>query len=74
MALKCRAVAPAAAFLWIVMATTRPALTAPGGASFRVESASLDLGTVVAGETVEATFVFHNDGSEDVHIIRARPS
>lgn len=42
--------------------------------SFAVEQPSLELGKVVAGETVTATFVFHNDGPEDVHIIRAKPS
>lgn len=43
-------------------------------ASFTVEQSSLELGKVVAGQTVTATFVFHNDGPEDVHIIRAKPS
>ena len=43
-------------------------------ASFWVEKTHLDLGTVVAGETANATFVFHNDGADDVHIIRATPS
>lgn len=43
-------------------------------ASFGVEQSSLELGKVVAGETVTATFVFRNDGPEDVHIIRAKPS
>ena len=42
--------------------------------SFRVESRELDLGTIVAGTVAEAVFVFHNDGPEDVHIIRAKPS
>jgi hypothetical protein len=74
MALNRRAVAPAAALLWIVTAMPCAAVATDGEGSFRVENASLDLGSVVAGETVEATFVFRNDGSEDVHIIRARPS
>ena len=39
-----------------------------------VEEPQLDLGTVVAGESVTATFIFHNDGPEDVNIIRAKPS
>ena len=39
-----------------------------------VEQPSLELGNVVAGETVTATFVFHNNGPDDVHIIRAKPS
>jgi hypothetical protein len=42
--------------------------------SFRVERADLDLGTVVAGTTATATFVFHNDGPADVRIVRAKPS
>jgi hypothetical protein len=42
--------------------------------SFWVESADLDLETVLAGSVVTATFIFHNDGPEDVHIIRAKPS
>ena len=42
--------------------------------SFRVEEAKLDLGTIVAGGVATATFVFHNDGPDDVHIIRAKPS
>jgi len=74
MALNCRAVAPAAALLWILTVTAHATVVADGEVSFRVENPSLDLGKVTAGETVEATFVFHNDGSEDVHIIRARPS
>lgn len=43
-------------------------------ASFRVEKADLDLGTVVAGEDAVATYTFHNDTDEDVKIIRAKPS
>ncbi|MEJ2189376.1 MAG: hypothetical protein P8Y93_08135 [Acidobacteriota bacterium] len=43
-------------------------------ASFGVEQSSLELGKVVAGETVTATFVFYNNGPADVHIIRAKPS
>jgi len=42
--------------------------------AFRVEEAELDLGTVIAGKDATATFIFHNDGHEDVHIIRAKPS
>jgi len=41
---------------------------------FRVEQTELDVGTVIAGSVATATFVFHNDGPEDVHIIRAKPS
>jgi len=42
--------------------------------SFHVEEPNVELGKVIAGETLVATFVFHNDGPEDVHIIRAKPS
>ena len=42
--------------------------------SFRVEERELDLGTIVAGTIATATFVFYNDGPDDVHIIRAKPS
>jgi hypothetical protein len=69
-----RAVAMAVALLTISVFTAH-ALEANGSRlSFRVEEAELDLGTVVAGKIVTATFIFHNDGAEDVHIIRAKPS
>jgi len=42
--------------------------------SFAVEEAELELGTIVAGTLATATFVFHNPGPTDVHIIRAKPS
>jgi hypothetical protein len=45
-----------------------------GNTGFRVENENLDLGRVVAGSTVTATFVFHNDTARDVRIIRAAPS
>jgi hypothetical protein len=69
-----RAVAPAAALVCALMAVTHAAAAEDGGPSFRVEEAELDLGTVVAGQSVTATFIFHNDGPEDVNIIRAKPS
>jgi hypothetical protein len=74
MALIRRAVVSASALILVVSTPLQPVAAADGNTSLRVENASLDLGTVSAGETVEATFVFHNDGPEDVHIIRARPS
>lgn len=40
----------------------------------RVDSARIDLGQVIAGDEAVATFIFHNDGAEDVAIIRAKPS
>jgi hypothetical protein len=42
--------------------------------TFWVENAELDMGKVVGGMTATATFVFHNDGPDDVNIIRAKPS
>jgi hypothetical protein len=44
------------------------------GSSFRVENADLDLGTIIAGTVATATFVFVNDGPDDIKIIRAKPS
>jgi hypothetical protein len=41
---------------------------------FRVEEAALDVGDVRAGSQVVGTFIFHNDGDQDVKIIRAKPS
>ena len=69
-----RAVAPAAALVCVLMAVTHPLGAQDGEPSFHVEKTDLDLGTVVAGEVVTATFVFHNDGPNDVNIIRAKPS
>jgi hypothetical protein len=42
--------------------------------SFWVENDSIEIGRVVAGYTASATFVFHNDGETDVHIVHATPS
>lgn len=41
---------------------------------FRVESARVDLGEVVAGTEKSGTFTFHNDSAADVRILRAKPS
>ena len=43
-------------------------------ASVWVETSHMDMGRVIAGSTASATFVFHNDGKADVHILRATPS
>ncbi len=40
----------------------------------RVEQVNLDLGTVRAGQEAVGTFVFHNDGTEPVKIVKAKPS
>lgn len=50
------------------------ATASDGPPTFRVESASLEVGPVTAGTTAEATFVFHNEGDRDVRILRAAPS
>jgi hypothetical protein len=69
-----RSVALAAALAFSLFVVTHFAEAQSPQPSFRVEEAELDLGTIAAGTTVTATFVFHNDGSEDVNIIRAKPS
>ncbi len=42
--------------------------------ALRVESSELVVGPVTSGSVAVATFVFHNDGEADVHILRAAPS
>ena len=42
--------------------------------SFWVENDSIEIGKIVAGRKASATFVFHNDGETDVHIVHATPS
>ena len=69
-----RAVALAAALLFAGFVVTQVAAVEDTEPSFRIEEAELDLGTIVAGTIATATFVFHNDGPDDVHIIRAKPS
>ncbi len=69
-----RAVALAAAFVCVGFVTTHVAAVEDPIPSFWVEEAHLDLGIIVAGTVATATFVFHNDGPDDIHIIRAKPS
>jgi hypothetical protein len=69
-----RAVALAAALIFSGFAFIHFAAAQDSEPSFRVEETELDLGTIVAGTVATATFVFHNDGPDDVHIIRAKPS
>jgi hypothetical protein len=45
-----------------------------GGPTFKAESMRIDLGEIKSGTVAEATFVFHNEGTEDVRILRAKPS
>ncbi len=42
--------------------------------TFTVENPRIDLGDIKAGSEAVATFVFHNNGPEDVTIIKAKPS
>jgi predicted secreted protein len=69
-----RAVAPAAVFFCAMMAVSANLVAEKPAPSFYAEQTHLDLGIVVAGDVVTATFVFHNEGSEDVRILRAAPS
>ena len=69
-----RAAALVAAFVCAGFAVTHVAAVEDSKPSFWVEEAHLDLGTIVAGTVATATFVFHNDGPDDIHIIRAKPS
>jgi hypothetical protein len=63
-----------AAVVVLVAAALVAADEAVPAPAFRVEQASIDLGEVVAGSEAVAVFRFHNDGSSDVHIVRAKPS
>jgi hypothetical protein len=69
-----RAVVVAATLVTVLTAVSPAQEVVDASPSFRVEESHLDLGTVVAGAVATATFVFHNDGPEDVRIIRAKPS
>ena len=42
--------------------------------SLWVENDTIDVGSVIAGRTASATFVFHNDGPTEVKILRAAPT
>lgn len=41
---------------------------------FRAEASVVDIGTVYAGSTGVAEFVFHNPTDRDVRILRAKPT
>lgn len=69
-----RAVALAAAFMCSGFIADHVAASENSESSFRVEQANVDIGTIVAGTIGSATFVFHNDGPDDVRILRAKPS
>jgi len=42
--------------------------------NLRVENDTIDVGKVIAGKSALVTYVFHNDGSTDITILRASPS
>ena len=69
-----RAVALAAALMCPGFIADHVAAAENSESSFRVEQAHVDIGTIVAGTIGSATFVFHNDGPDDVRILRAKPS
>ena len=69
-----RAVALAAVRLSLLLVVTFFASAEESQPTFRVEETEMNLGTIVAGTIATATFVFYNDGPDDVHIIRAKPS
>jgi hypothetical protein len=69
-----RAAAVAAALVFGSLVVIHFAAAQDPQPSFGVEEAELDLGTIIAGTVATATFVFHNPGPDDVHIIRAKPS
>jgi hypothetical protein len=64
--------------IWTVVCASPLSVAAVPGAdaqpAFRVESSELEVGPVTAGTIAVATFVFHNDGEAEVHILRAAPS
>ena len=69
-----RSLAAALVLVWI--AGGLPAQVGDDGSysTFRVEEPVLNLGRVVAGNTVTGTFIFQNDSDKDVRILRAKPS
>ena len=69
-----RAAALAMALALVSITATPTAAEGDAHPTFRVEQTELDVGIVIAGSVATATFVFHNDGPEDVHITRAKPS
>lgn len=74
MAVDLRAVTPVAVLVLVLVVAPALSSAEENAGVLRVEEASLQLEPVVAGRTVLATFVFHNDGPEDIQIIRAKPS
>jgi hypothetical protein len=65
---------PGLALALLLMASVTGGGDVPVAASFRVENADLDLGRIAAGSTATATFIFRNEGTSEVRILRAAPS
>lgn len=74
MSLRFGAAASASAAVLAAALFVTETAAAGGPPTFRVDSATLEVGPVTAGTTAVATFVFHNDGDRDVRILRAAPS
>jgi allophanate hydrolase subunit 1 len=59
-----------------IMTTAQDTQTSPQSEKplFWVESTSVDVGKVKAGDDAVATFVFHNNSNQPVKILKAKPS
>ena len=66
---RCAALVMLMVLLW---AAAAGAQTAP--VTFSVEEARIDLGEITAGPKAVAPFTFVHQGTEDVKIIKAKPS
>ena len=64
----------AAASLGAASSVAQEAPTPPRTTVLKPDSASLDLGTVAAGDLAVATFVLKNPSDRVVKIVRAKPS
>ena len=74
--MKARVFSITAAATLIAAAVVTPAAFAADEtkASLWVDNTHLNMGRVVAGTTATASYVFHNDGDADIHIVRATPT
>ena len=61
-------------FMLTILAATITVGAEAVGPTFSVENNRIVLGEIKSGNDAVATFVFHNQGPEDVTIIRAKPS
>ena len=65
-------------FAALVMIFAATAVTVAGDEGVKpslwVEKDSIDIGSVIAGRTASATYIFHNDGPTEVKILRATPT